>query len=170
MREEIARAIHMTTQRTAELIARLEKATGPDREIDSVIWRTADFANWDRECSFKGFRYAGHTHTRAEKRQHENRMSEHYAPKFTTSIDAALTLVPERCWPMLSVYAHGVFGAHCWLIGPLHEFASNSAIHGEAYLAPQASASFTDATKLWPVAICIAALKARADLANGDGK
>jgi hypothetical protein len=53
---------------TQELIARLEAATGPDRELDAAIWQACQHADW--------------------KWQHER----YEAPAYTASIDAALTL------------------------------------------------------------------------------
>lgn len=64
----------------AELIERLEKATGPDRELDEAIWCATEPAivplipHWT-------------------KSQREN-----LTPRFTDSLDAAVALV-ERCLP-----------------------------------------------------------------------
>lgn len=80
------------------LIERLEKATGPDRELDGAMW-----LHFDQEALYKcwgvrGMRYAGHVHTKAEKAAHIKRMSEYYAPAYTASLDAAVALV-ERVAP-----------------------------------------------------------------------
>ena len=76
------------------------------------------------------------------------------AAHWTTSLDAALTLVPEGCWPWLSVYHQGSFGAHAKLYGP-------RIVHGVAHLTPANAAGYRNATDLWPLALCIASLKAR---------
>lgn len=68
------------TDRTA-LIARLEKAAGPDRELDGDIWRAIDPVA--DQCW---------PHWSAEQR-------ENMTPRFSASLDAALTLYrqpPQR--------------------------------------------------------------------------
>src|SRR5690349_3027412 len=74
----------------AELIARLEKADGPDRvlDYDIAMHLNRPFGAWD---SFRKYDAAFPTYTRRD------------APSFTASIDAALTLVPERAiWKLFS--------------------------------------------------------------------
>lgn len=68
---------------TAELITRLESADGPDRELD---WAIAESLGWTR-CQVGQVIacYApGDPHMKAG------------APRYTASIDAALTLVPDE--------------------------------------------------------------------------
>lgn len=59
----------------ADLIARLEKATGPDRGIDAAIAKICDPADDPSEAAFFNGR--------------------DYPDQYTSSIDAALTLVPD---------------------------------------------------------------------------
>lgn len=107
-----------------ELIQRLEKATGPDRELDIAI-------------------------ASAWKQHHSGRWSIVNAPYFTSSIDAALTLVPEG-WFMEALHQQ----PRGWLcyVGS----RSNS-------LARMESEADTAA-----IALCIAALRARKN--GGAGK
>lgn len=60
-----------------ELIARIESATGPDRELDCRIWCAVERQNFD-VC-----------------RQVVPNFGEWLAPSYTASIDAALSLVPD---------------------------------------------------------------------------
>lgn len=107
-----------------ELIERLEKATGPDREFDEAIARLA------------GWYIDGGGYTSA--------------PRFTASIDAALTLVPKGFnWSLGSMGGKG-FKAD------LH--------HIERGFGPVCIGVTA------PIAICIAAIKARAALFGSKGK
>jgi len=107
----------------AELIAKLEAAEGPSRELDAEIDILALESGWREE------RY----------------MTPDTTPHYTSSIDAALTLVPEGLrWRVSYV--------------PVHQFASASVADG-SILSPN--------TKEWEgkhttpaSALCIAALKA----------
>jgi hypothetical protein len=105
-----------------ELIARLEKAAGPDRELDGEIFLAADarlVPMWP--------------HWTAEQR-------ENLVPRYTTCIDAALTLVSGEPWVKLEwdhMGEHRLFSA--W-VDPCEQ----------GYCAPTMT-----------LAICIAALKAR---------
>lgn len=77
----------MTTPSPASVIERLEKATGPDRELDGDIYL---FLHPE-------MRQLSETATGSIKPEHYS------SPVYTASIDAALTLVPEGwCWS-----AHG---------------------------------------------------------------
>lgn len=99
-----------------DLIERLEKATGPDREIDHDIRKTVE--GW-------------HENTRLTQ-----------VPLYTTSIDAALTLVPEGVhWQLRTSEVPGWFTS-CW-----GDFGVTWAQYSAASPA---------------IALCIAALKARA--------
>ena len=79
---------------TSELIERLEKATGPDRELDALIW----YAVVERPAA-------------GEKidRDMVNRW-----PTYTASIDAALTLVPEGMRRRTVVMEDGKSGVQLW--------------------------------------------------------
>ena len=98
-----------------ELIARLEQATGPNRELDHAV-ETAVLGEWT-----------------------------YYAPEYTASIDAALTLVPEGFNWTVDGFPSGPACASCYLAdagGQLHDGATPA------------------------IAICIASLKARQAMAN----
>lgn len=81
---------------TLSIIAKLESATGPDRELDGMIWKVVDPSEFDRQCSFRGMKYAGHVHTKAEKAAHIARAAGYYSPAYTASLDAALALFAEK--------------------------------------------------------------------------
>lgn len=72
------------------LIARLEDATGPDRELDALLAvASGQFCHIYRTV-------AGCFVYRADEQGGQR------APYFTASIDAALMLVPEGCFPSLA--------------------------------------------------------------------
>jgi hypothetical protein len=68
----------------ADLIARIEAATGPDRTLDSAIAAAVGFEGWTPEA------WAA-----AEADPELWRPSIPKAPAYTASLDSALTLVPE---------------------------------------------------------------------------
>lgn len=115
-----------------DLILRLEKATGPDREIDLAIghwlWRITN-AGKPWEC----FDYGTDGPNR----------------KFTNSIDAALTLVPEGHVVSIRSYSDGSWRAS---VRNLSDVAGQSMLGGEKPIAA--------------IALCIAALKARLAMAE----
>jgi len=104
----------------AELIERLEKATGPDhgldREIESYFW-DSPHPQWKSDAGL---------------------------PRYTSSIDAALTLVPEG-WRTASVEERFVGGEWLWSLKSCGVYAWG--VH-----------------RCTAIALCIAALKARAAL------
>lgn len=106
---------------TEELIEALEKAEGPSRELDEEITRVAIWRNKvDRSVPVD-------------------------RPRYTASIDAALTLVPEQ-YDMISFRSDP--SGSGWELG---EFTGGEYIkHSEGS---------TDG--LWAIALCIAALRAR---------
>lgn len=110
-----------------ELIAALEKATGPDRELDARIW-----------CHLNGKKYIGHAtpygereglfvqveYTKPPKRTRKVTNFPHvpHALCVTASIDAALTLVPEG-WRSYSA-DFSVRGRARWVLeGPKTQWA-----------------------------------------------
>lgn len=116
----------MSTDTFADLIARLEKASGPDREIDlalSVIWfnepeeRFLTDELWRREFSI--------------------------AQKYTASPEAALRLIPV---------GYGAISCH------IDEHGGSSARLSHPYVFGNG--------RTFALALCIAALKARASLAK----
>lgn len=66
------------SEMTSGLVERIEAATGPDRDFDKSIARTIGFFNGSR-ASYD--------------------LQLNLIPKYTASIDAAMTLVPEGCRP-----------------------------------------------------------------------
>lgn len=70
-----------------DLIKRLSEATGPDRELDNLIALAAGYT-----IAQKCMPHAPDTYF-APKQKYIG-----VAPRFTESIDAALTLVPEDGW------------------------------------------------------------------------
>lgn len=91
------------------LVERLEAASEGSRELNGAIWRIFEPAEFADKCSFRGSLYAGHRHSKAEKRAHEDRMGAFLAPAYTTSLDAALALA-ERVLPEWAFEMTGYFG------------------------------------------------------------
>ena len=134
---------------TTALIKRLQKATTLDRDIDFDIAYAIDWRyDAGEDCGFREY---------ADKFQRLARKDNY--PRYTASLDAALTLVGDF-WLELAVYHEGVFGAHAWLHAPEHLVSSKMIVWGEAHLKPSQSTSFKNAHDLYPIAICVAALKA----------
>ena len=112
---------------TAELIEKLERADGPSRELDASIQRA--FAGSPSDHWFADHKGVW--------------VSDDSAPRYTASIDAALTLVPEGAlWSAEAWDTNGVYPAHvrasAWVLGAPRGYAATPAI-----------------------ALCIAALKAK---------
>ena len=84
----------MTPERTA-IIARLEAATGPDRELDTDIWLMVE-PEATRKISHYVHIASGTPQTLDETRRGDGRLIT--VPNFTGSLDAAMTLVPEGYW------------------------------------------------------------------------
>jgi hypothetical protein len=100
----------MAMAMSEELIARLEKATGPDRELDCKIW----LALFDKQVMVDGGGYSPNARPPkyesarkiwtddwpgwTERTQVEHGVAiELDCPRFTGSLDAALMLVTEGC-------------------------------------------------------------------------
>jgi hypothetical protein len=136
--------------RLAELC---EKATGPDRELDALIW-----------CALNGKRYRSHNpaYGRADETQVEfteppkrtalvsGRGTSGHAKAYTASIDAAMTLVPEGWWRNVLDADNG----DCMV--ELEAENPDRQVYVRA--------------KTWPLAICAAALRALAIKDNSNGK
>jgi hypothetical protein len=129
---------------TAELIARLEAATAPDRELDADIWETL------------GNRARGATTRRVFDA----------TPKFTASIDAAVTLVPKG-WILLGLNQRTkqeIGEANSSSCDPTEAMEWMAAVRldteDKAYRLPASKLRHSAATTA-PLALCIAALKAR---------
>lgn len=88
-----------------ELIERLEKATGPDRELDAVIWLAVTPGATRRSSTVKSSKGLWPDYTIDETRDANGILV--IVPAFTASLDAALTLVPEGwSWKLLHEPAH----------------------------------------------------------------
>lgn len=117
----------------AELIARLEKATGPDHELDELI---GEVVLGMTRCTINGCGVV------------------HDADNYTVNIDAALTLVPEGFYWDVSFgvttdSGHGPFWAECYSFDKCVGFWGPE---------PATFGALTPA-----LALCIAALKARTE-------
>ena len=84
-----------------ELIAALEKATGPDRELNKLL------------APFVGLRLVEEGHPLGPCCYDQNGHGVPL-PNFTASIDAALTLVPEGMRCRFLIYENGRAGAQLW--------------------------------------------------------
>lgn len=141
-----------------ELIAALEKAEGPSRELDRDIHESAG------QCAHRESKYwciedgndfdSGFDCVKCGSSE----AWEIEVPKYTASLDAALTLVPEGC--DFGFEVEHVFGGPCvyarcqpgsW-IAPVDDPRELVTIQRDTQAA---------AARMIPVAICIAALKAR---------
>lgn len=127
-----------------DLIARLEKLPGPDRELDADIFRALGWRSFGG--IFNQQWWEGPSGERCKA-----------VPFFTASIDAALTLVPE---------------GYCWL-SRSHDGSKNLAGNGSGaggfanVHANRDDAIFFTAFAATPaIALCIAALKARQSLTS----
>lgn len=125
---------------SAELIARLEAATEGNTDLS---WAIAEHVGWTKFWSGQTiFCPPGVTEASLDAHPEDDRAIT-IAPPFTTSLDAALTLVPESyAW---SVQSSQQFPGQAWLYPP----------NNAADLEFQADAPPA-------LAVCIAALKARA--------
>lgn len=127
------------------LIIRLEKATGPDRELDAEIWAAVrpDLRSAVAFAQWKGLRPRGEDWDTAFANYCRER-----APHFSRSVDAALTLVPEG-WQ--------------WVVG------GDRAANGGPWADVQPN--HTGVTKTHAptpsLALCTAALKARMETERG---
>lgn len=119
----------------AELIEALEKATGPSRELDAEIMLVTEWSEvWVTD-----------TITGPEYIWQRGGIRTGSPGRFTDSIDAARTLVPEgMCWNLDSV---GVAYVHKAGVKAIHHYGE----HFDHCL---------------PIALVIAALKARTDKPN----
>ena len=115
-----------------DLIERLEKATGPDRNLDADI---ASSVGWSPG--------PGYTRKSDDSWRLGNWInSVQWAPLYTASIDAALTLVPE---------------GHDWIVADV-----NGHVGGTPYACVGSTKEHFGETAV--LSLCIAALKARSAL------
>ncbi len=131
----------------ASLIERLEKATGPDRELDVLIGYAIDLMGDDKHLSFRtSFDTCG--------MEMMLRMAESYQniwrtelPRYTASIEAAMTLVPHD-WRIYAIQEEYIVPRGNWFAGLDHRTAHHK--YG----------SMIGKSSTPAIAICIAALKA----------
>lgn len=123
-----------------ELIARLEAATGPNRKLDSEICRAA---GWEVRADKK---FGGDYY------QPRKNYTWQDVPAYTASIDAALTLVPEG-WSVQSLSQSLDL---TWWDCTLERVCCEDGL----FLGSGVEVT-ADARPSLPLALCIAALKAR---------
>lgn len=123
----------------SDLIARLEKATGPHRELDLRIAR----AHGWRDCGAAWAR-PGETHS-----------SVWAPPAFTASIEAALTLVPEGWEYHISNRAPAPHTGRAYVHNGEMQFIGGGMVRNPKYRGYETTASIP------ALALCIAALRAR---------
>lgn len=130
------------------LIEKLEKATGPDRELDAAI--AVELFPIKYVVAIKNFRIGLVGIRNDEVQNGYGYISECDAPNFTSSIDAALTLVRDGAeweihfWPEGANIGGAIYRVLVWLNRDT-----------DTRLGQHKSAA---------IALCIAALKARAAL------
>ena len=119
-----------------ELIAALEAATGPSRELDWWVW----WYGKSTEATAPNPRPPGEEYIR-------DSLEANNSPRYTASIDAALTLVPKG-W-MVELWTAQPTDTERWNSRVAAYYHPNHKYYGEnAYTA---------------IALCIAALKARTE-------
>lgn len=130
----------MTTHKdTAGIIERLESAEGPDRGLDAEIGMI------ETACRIgKPIDYARKV------------MANFDWPEYSRSIDAALSLVPEGLSATIVRYADGRGKAVLWRNGEVSAHFDSSSDNAGCPASPA-------------IALCIAALKARARAHKGEG-
>jgi hypothetical protein len=94
---------------TSELIERLEKATGPDRELDACIF-LLQWPGYRLQTDCEPFP----DQVEPGRIQEIGGFAHRTAPAFTASIDAALTLVPEGMRRRTVVMEDGKSGVQLW--------------------------------------------------------
>lgn len=126
----------------SSLISRLEAAREGSRELDAEIWKAIGLTPKQEKHCAEWCRMDGRTDLTRE------RYIAAWAPNFTTSIDAAMTLLPERTQ---------------WQLNRTGIFDQEDSCRAEV---DWSNGTWADTP---PLALCIAALKARA-AASGGGK
>lgn len=125
----------------SEIIAKLEAANEGSRELDIEIWRQCAPQQY-KITEIHSRAFSGREWTDEEKALQVRSQAIKYAPRYTTSLDPALTLVPEGWRTKLRMFR-----------------AKNRA---ELELAPDQRQQTFGLGKTAALALCIAALKARA--------
>lgn len=131
-----------------DLIGRLEQTAGPDRELDAFIWcadRGVELARFDGiKVWYDEGKWKGRTITVATM-----------LPLYTASIDTALTLVPEG-------FAWGLRENRDCSGVAAHALAQVSRVVWGEKNEEHFYSSFDSSHPTSAIALCIAALKARA--------
>lgn len=149
-----------------DLIGRLESATKGSRELDALIHRETAWAPGTLTDEERV--YVAETYSRDPVVCDQCQRGEPRCPAYTTSLDAALTLMPKKEWSWKLVYEPAYTSA-----GPRYCVVLRHAEKLEI-VAPGIVCS----KETLPLAICIAVLKARAadtkkshagDRAGGEG-
>lgn len=141
----------MTPREQLEALARrCEEASGPDRELDRDIG--IDVLGW---VTFRG--YGCDMVRDHEGNEHADSPGGTY-PALTELLDEALTLVPDGLYVNISQMHQGVVGGYARVFGPGAPYLSDLKVHGESIPTPEHRATP-------PLALCAAALRARAALA-----
>ena len=146
----------MTPANLLDLIGRLEAATGPDRELDADIWMLFDpqAANGAMQL---GIAFSNRDWTQEEKQRKGRDRLKRQSMAYTASIDAALTLVPD-----CPSDKRKDFKSNWWWT--IEAFAGSKGSGKDGYLSRVYNADETNTfgtASTAPIALCIAALKAR---------
>lgn len=137
----------------SDLIARLEAAEEPSRELDTEIWLACVPGTTRNQWSYTHVatgRLCDINETRELQPDGCRRLV--IVPNYTASIDAALTLVPDGMWWLIGAgrirQKEPLYGAQILCHDPDPPYTSDVIAEGEHDAGPA-------------VALCIAALKAR---------
>lgn len=125
------------------LIARLERATGPDRELDVLIFKSRPDLVDERHC-VSWCRMEGRTDLTRDD------FIAAWAPEYTASLDAALTLVPKG-WALYRIDQYNDRENPAWGWG----------VKLRCYERPDSGMSIGESRHSIAHALVIAALKAR---------
>lgn len=120
-----------------DLIERLEKATGPDRALDGLIAAAVGVEHGPRET------------VHLESRSYS--IFDEVAPRYTESIDAAMTLMPDGVWLDIGTGTQKAAPSYHWPVVTVGLQSDGSRI-------------WRGQLKTIPLALCKAALQARAEL------
>lgn len=153
----------------SELIQKLKEAKGPDRELDVMICAELDNRDivWDGSAMLGRNRKGPHDTCRlgtidpgTTKRNFSEAWSLPPPPKYTSSIDAALTLVPDYCVALVADYKGTANAAH-W--GGKYQYAKGWASVSDGGDPPgdPSMPTYRAHAETPALALCIAALEAR---------
>lgn len=140
----------MTAPTDAGIVERLAKASGPDRELDAELFNLSAYAlQWDRgaiQLEKRQDRFDDGWYTvRADKGSDDDYPEK--LPRYTKSIDAALTLVPEG----YTVETHF----------SVPQDSENTVMLWKHHALPKDGLDVRGKGKSPAIALCVAALRAR---------